>query len=440
MLPNDDFDKWRTVIVESDRFGGTCLNRGCIPSKMYVYAADVALSAQTAGKYGVDAKFSGVDWPAIRDRIFGRIDPIHQSAVDYRRKNGFTVLKGQARFVGPKELRVDDETFTADRIVVAAGSRPRVPDIPGLEDVTFHTSDTVMRLKSLPESMVILGGGFIAAELGHVFGSFGTKITIVARGARMLTVEDNDIGKSFTDAYRQRFDLRLGRVATRVSKHRGGIRVELDNDDTVDAEVVLVALGRVPNTDRLDVAAAGIETDEHGHVVTDSTYETNVPDVFALGDVANHFQLKHMANAETRLIQHNLTNPDDKKTISFDLVPSAVFASPKVSSVGLTERELRASGRQYVTIVHHYSSAAFGWAMEDTTSFVKLIADEPGRHLLGAHILGPQAPTLLQPLLQGMFLGSTVEEMARGVLYVHPAMTEVVEQALLKLLETAGAQ
>jgi mycothione reductase len=200
-----------------------------------------------------------------------------------------------------------------------------------------------------------------------------------------------------------------------------------------EGEVLLVATGRVPNSDRLGVAAAGIETDEHGHVVTDDTYQTNVPGIWALGDLANHFQLKHMANAETRLVRHNLLHPGQPRRAAFTVVPSAVFAGPQVASVGATEQDLQAAGRPYLAATRPYSDAAYGWALEDTTSFVKVLADPATRLLLGAHILGPQASTLIQPLIQAMCLGSTADQVASGVLYIHPALSEVVEQALLGL-------
>jgi len=434
MLPAKELADWRVAVVESDRFGGTCLNRGCIPSKMLVHTADVAHEVRHAGRFGVRAKWAGADWPAIRDRVFGRIDPLHQRAVAYRRAHGADVFLGEARFVAPKVLQVGGDEIRAERFVLAAGSRPAIPPINGLAGVPYLTSDTVMRLGRLPKSMVVLGGGYIAAEMSHIFGSLGTKITIVARGGHLLSRHDADVRARFTETYRERFDLRLGATVKQAAKTRKGIRLHLvtpSGAQAAEGEVLLVAIGRVPNSDRLDVAAAGIETDEHGHVRTDGTYQTNVPGIWALGDLANHFQLKHMANAETRLVRYNLLHPGQPKQAAFTVVPSAVFAGPQVASVGATEQELQAQGRDYVAATRPYHDAAYGWALEDTTSFVKVLADPESRLLLGAHIIGPQASTLIQPLIQAMCLGNTIEQVAVGVLYIHPALTEVVEQALL---------
>jgi mycothione reductase len=436
MLPAKEFAGWRIAVAESERFGGTCLNRGCIPSKMLVHTADVAQEVRHAGRFGVRAKWAGADWPAIRGRVFGRIDPLHERAVAHRRANGIDVFLGAARFVAPKVLQVGEEEIRGERFVLAAGSRPAVPAIDGLAQVSYLTSDTVMRLDRLPKSMVVLGGGYIAAEMSHIFGSLGTKVTIVARGEELLSRHDADIRARFTEACQERFDLRLEAAANRVLATRRGVRLDLvtpSGAQAAEGEVLLVATGRIPNSDRMNVAAAGIETDEHGHVRTDDTYQTNVPGIWALGDLANHFQLKHMANAETRLVRHNLLHPGQPQRARFTVVPSAVFAGPQVASVGATEQELQAQGRDYVTATRSYSDAAYGWALEDTTSFVKVLADPATRLLLGAHILGPQASTLIQPLIQAMCLRNTADQVASGVLYIHPALTEVVEQALLGL-------
>ncbi|MGI9007533.1 MAG: mycothione reductase [Streptosporangiaceae bacterium] len=435
-LPTGDFADWRIAVVECERFGGTCLNRGCIPSKMLVYTADVAQAVRQAGRFGIGAKWSGADWPAIRDRVFGRIDPLHEQAVAHRREGGIDVFLGEARFTGPKTLRVSGAEIRADRFVLAVGSRPAVPAVPGLAEVPYVTSDTVMRLGRLPRSMVVLGGGYIAAEMSHIFGSLGTKMTIVARGEQLLSQHDADIRARFTELYQERFDVRLGATVQRATATRKGVQLTFASSagaQTAEGEVLLVAAGRTPNSDLLDVAAAGIEVDAHGHIRTDDTYATSVRGIWALGDVANHFQLKHMANAEARLVRHNLLHPGRPKRSSFTVVPSAVFADPQVASVGVTEQELQAQHRDYVAATHPYSDAAYGWALEDTTSFVKVIADPASRLLLGAHIIGPQASAIIQPLVQAMCLGNTVDQVASEVIYIHPALTEVIEQALLEL-------
>ncbi len=436
MLPAGQFDGWRIAMVEGSRFGGTCLNRGCIPSKMLVHTADVAQAVRRAGRFGINAELTGVDWPAIRDRVFSRIDPVHERALAHRRARGADVFTAEGRFVAPKVLAVGDDELHSERFVLAAGSRPYVPPVPGLADVPFLTSDTVMRLDELPESMAVLGGGYVAAEMSHIFGSLGSAVTIIERGGHLLSRHDADIRARFTDVYRERFDLRLNASVQRVSRAGRRVRADLmtpSGAQVVEADVLLVASGRQPNSDRLGVAAAGLEVDAHGHVRADGTYATNVPGIWAFGDLANHFQLKHMANAEARVVWHNVAHPDRPRTAKFPVVPAAVFADPQVASAGATEHDLQAQGLRYVSATRPYGSTAYGWALEDTTGFVKILADPDSGLLLGAHVIGPDASILIQPLIQAMCLRNTVAQVAKGVLYIHPALTEVVEQALLGL-------
>jgi mycothione reductase len=436
MLLGNELEHLQAAIIEPDRFGGTCLNRGCIPSKMLVVAADAVQTVREGARLGVHATLDRLDWAEIRDRVFDRIDPLHESAVDYRRSNGIDVYLEPARFIGPRVLQVGAEQLTADRIVVAVGSHPVVPDIPGLDSVDFHTTDTIMRIPQLPPSMVIIGGGTIAAELGHVFDAFGTQVTVVQRGPQLLTGEDEQIAARFTDLARGRFRVFTDSDVHSVEVCRSGAMVTIDRNgqqEVLEAATLLIATGRRPNTDRLDVAAGQLDIDEHGHIVVNDAYQSSVPGVWALGDVANHFQLKHMANAEMRVVRHNLTHGDAPHGLSDKLVPHAVFTHPQIASAGLTEQEAQERGIDHIIAVREYADVAYGWALEDTTGFVKLLADPRRRSLIGVHIIGPQAATLLQPLVQAMMLGQTIDQLAHEVLYVHPALPEILEQTLIDL-------
>ena len=433
-----EHDDLNIAIVERGLFGGTCLNVGCIPSKMFVYAAEVAELAEREGpKLGVHSECNGADWPAIRDRVFGRIDPIAEGGEDYRKGLGnVTVFQHDARVVCHKQLQVGDEIILGDKFVLAAGARSFIPDIPGLLHVDYHTSDTIMRVEKAPERLLILGGGYISTELGHCFSAFGSDVTFVLRSDRFLRNEDDAVSHRFTEIYCREYDVRL-RCEIHEARQEGdeiilvvstqGERLELRGD------ALLVATGRIPNADQLDVAATGVAVDDDGYVVTDSQLRTNVDGIWALGDITNPVQLKHVANHEAKVVAHNLVNPDAPMDVDHRFIPHAVFGHPQVAGVGLRERDCLEHGRPYVSHVQEYASAAYGWAMEDTDSFVKLIADPHTRHLIGAHIIGPQAPTLLQQLIQGMVFGQTVDEMATGQYYIHPGLPEVVEQALLEL-------
>jgi mycothione reductase len=441
-LVTPDFEGKRVAVIEGGTFGGTCLNVGCIPTKMFVYAAEVATSARDAARFGVDVTVQGVRWADVRDRVFRRIDPISEGGRRYRIEGpGTTALLGHARFTGDRRLTIDlgvegERTITADQVVVATGAHPVVPEVVADSGVDFHTSDTIMRIDDLPERLVIIGGGYIAAEMAHVFSSFGTAVTVVARSSLLLRHLDDDISTRFTALARTQWDVRTDTEVTRVERHGTGVRVHLEDSSgasTVDGDLLLVATGRRPNTAELGVEEGGIELHDDGRVVVDEVGRTSAPGVWALGDVSSPYQLKHVANAEARAVAHNLVHPDDLRPLPHEHVPSGIFSHPQIASVGLTEQECVERGIAHVTKVQAYGDTAYGWAMEDTTSVCKVIADPATGLLLGAHLMGPDATSLIQPLIQAMALGSTVGELARGQYWIHPALAEVVENALLGL-------
>ncbi|SED95340.1 mycothione reductase [Ruania alba] len=443
---SEDFSDRSVALVERGTFGGTCLNVGCIPTKMFVHTADVAATPGVSSRLGVDETLDQVRWLDIRDRIFGRIDPIASGGREYRTvhqdNSHVQVHEGTATFTGERRVQVTPNDggppveLTADQIVVAAGGRPFVPAIDGLEDVDFHTSDTVMRLDRLPEHMTILGGGFIAAELAHVFSSLGVAVTVINRSGALLRQEDDEVSARFTELAAQRWDVRLDTRVRSVSQQGGTIRLELDGPEgstTLETGELLVAVGRVPNTDLLDAPAGGLGMNPAGLLVVDEYQRTTVEGVWALGDICSPWELKHVANHEARVVQHNLLHPDHLRASDHRYVPHAVFSSPQIAAVGLTEKQARAQGTEISVAQQAYADIAYGWAMEDTTGFAKLIAEKGTGRLIGAHIIGPQASTLIQPLIQAMSFEQDVREVARGQYWIHPAMPELVENALLQL-------
>ena len=441
-IPDERFDDWRTALVDDGpHFGGTCLNVGCIPTKMYVHPADLARTPEHAAPLGVDLTLDRVHWTEIRDRIFGLIDPISEAGERYRAQSrNIQLFRQRGRFVSSTTLRLDDGTeIVADRFVLAAGSRARIIDVPGLAETPYETSDTVMRLAELPRKMIILGGGYVAAEFAHVFSAYGTEVTVVCRGDRLLRQEDDDISSRFTRSLSERVDLRLRQrlVSVRQAPDSAGVVFEVEGPDgpaTLTADVLLVATGRIPNGDRLDLDRAGVTVDPDGYVVVDQFQQTNVPGIFALGDVSSHHQLKHVANHEARVVQHNLLYPEAMIAADHRFIPHAVFSSPQVAAVGLTEREAIERGLDYVVALKPYADTAYGWAMGETGDhIVKLLADPRTAQLIGAHLIGPEASSLIQPLIQAMSFGLRADELARGQYWIHPAMAEVIENALLAL-------
>jgi mycothione reductase len=435
---DDRFADQEIAMVEPGRFGGTCLNVGCIPSKMYVYPAGLARTPQQARALGVDLELVGTRWSDIRDRIFGRLD---QNSADGRKfrveSENVTVFDRRCHFVGSKQLAVGAETITADRFVVAAGSRPVIPPVTGLDSVPHHTSDTVMRLAELPGRMVILGGGYVAAEFAHVFAALGTAVTLVNRTDRLLRKEDDEIASRFTELLSRQIDLRLETEVSAVEPaDDDAIRMVLDGPggpSEMLTDVLLVATGRMPNGDTLELPAAGIETDDEGRIVVDEYQRTTADGIFALGDVSSHFPLKHVANEEARTVQHNLLHPGAMVATDHRFVPHAVFSDPQIAAVGLTEEQAKEQGIDSRVGRQDYGEVAYGWAMEDTEHFVKVIADTDSGLLVGAHLIGPHASSLIQPLVQAMSFGQPGIDVARGQYWIHPALAEVVENALLDL-------
>ena len=435
-------DKKVALIEENSTFGGTCLNVGCIPTKMYVYAAEVARTVRDSAKYGIDAHVDAVRWPDIVERVFGRIDPISEGGKRYRAEGSpnVTLFQGHASFVGPRTIDTGTgTTITADRIVIAAGSRPIVPQSIEDSGVDYHTNNDVMRLPALPEHLVILGSGYIAAEFAHVFSALGSKVSIVARKDSLLRALDADIAKRFTELARAKWDVHLDSGDTRGISEGGLHGVELSDGTKVLGDAFLVAVGRQPNGDRLNLGAAGIELDDEGRIVVDEFGRTTAEGVFALGDVSSPYQLKHVANQEAGVVQYNLLqdawhgDTSALRTYDHRFVPAAVFTDPQIAEVGMTEEQARDAGLDITVKVQNYGDVAFGWAMEDSEGLCKIIAEKGTGKILGAHIIGAQAPTLIQPLIQAMSFGLSAQDMARGQYWIHPGLPEVVENALLGL-------
>ncbi|THA86310.1 mycothione reductase [Streptomyces sp. A0592] len=436
---DDSFADLDVAIVEERWFGGTCLNAGCIPSKMLAHTAQVARTVREAGTHDVDAGPGEVRWRAARDRVFGRLDAERDKGRKGREGEGFTtVYEGRARFTGPRTLRIDRSDggaldIGAAQVVLAAGGRPLIPPPVADSGLPYETSDTVMRLDAPPRRLAILGGGYIAAELAEVFAATGSSVTIVEKERRLLGPQDETVAERFTELVRSRYDLRLGRELTRVDGRPGALRLTLDDGSTAEADLLLVAVGRIPNSDRLDLEAAGVATHDDGRVIVDRFQRTSAEGVFALGDICSPVPLKHVANREAEVVAHNLRHPDDLVTCDHERVPAAVFTRPQIASVGLTEQECRDRQPDYAVGMAGYADTAYGWAMEDTTGFCKVLAEPDSGRLLGAHLMGAQAPTLIQPLVLAVTLGIDAATLAGRPYWIHPALTEVVENALLDL-------
>jgi mycothione reductase len=429
---------WDIALIDERRAGGTCLNYGCIPSKMLAYTAEVVDTINSAQNFDVDAKLGGMRWLDVRDRVFGLTDKRSDEGYEGRRDaSNITFYDGHAEFTGVRELTITDDEgnrreISADRIVIANGSRPVVPPVVTDSGLPYETSDTIMRIDASPRRLAVLGGGYIAAELAHVFAAAGSEITVIEKNDMLLGgPQDEDVRRTFTELMKDRWDLRLGMELTAVEGSEGDLTLTLSDGSTVSADVLLLASGRTPNADRLEVAAAGVDVDDHGRVSVDEFLRTSAEDVFALGDVSTPVPLKHVANREADVVKHNLLHPNRLRTVNHDNVPWAVFTQPQIGSVGMTEEQCRDEHPDYLVGRTSFSDIAYGWAMQDESGFCKVLVDGNTDLILGAHVIGPQAATLIHVFVIAIEFGIPARDLARRPYWIHPALTEVVQNALL---------
>jgi len=421
-----------TALIEPGPLGGTCLNRGCNPSKMLIQAANAANHVRHAGDFFVESRVEGIDFEAIIDDMEETLSPLAAGMEDsYREKPHLTIYNDEAVFVDERTVEVDGERLTADRVVVAAGSRPLVPPIDGLDEVDYMTSADALYRRDQPESLVVLGGGYIAVELGYFYEALGTDVTIVEMMDSLVPREDPDVSRAFTDIARERHDVYTGHRATAVEADGNEVVVhaetEAGDERSVRGSDLLVALGRRPNTDTLDVAAAGIETDDNGFVVTDEQLATSAEGVWAQGDIADNAMFKHSGDYETQVTIENAVHDGDR-TADFTAMPHAIFTEPQMSGVGQTESELRESDQEYVIGRADLPETPMGRAKKLDHGFVKVLA-APDGEVLGCHMLGHEASTMIHEVTVAMRAGSGHVSDITDTIHAHPTLNKVVEYA-----------
>jgi mycothione reductase len=414
----------RCALVESGPIGGTCLNRGCIPSKILTVPADAVRSAEHAGKIGVNLKLAGLDWGTIGRRMWDKIRENEGIEQALAAAPGLTVYRGSGAFSGDlrMQVRLNDgsvsEEFGADRYVLASGARSFIPPIPGLEETGYLTTESFFGEK-FPRapwtSLVIIGGGFIAAEFAHVFSAFGTKVTIIEQEPRLLLPEEPEVSSFVAREFEKTMTLRLNARAVAVRPGNGVKIVGFEDVKTgsrgeAEGQEVFVAVGRRSNADLLQLERTGVKTDVRGWIVTDAYLETTRPGIWAIGDAIGGFQFRHKANYDSDICVHNLFEAGRPKVpVDYSIVPWAVYTHPQVGHVGLTERQALEAGREIYVARQRYSDIARGYALgyepgDPDDGFVKLIVDRSLR-IVGAHVVGPQASTLVQPFVYLMNAG-----------------------------------
>ena len=419
----------RVALVEKGRIGGTCHNRGCMPSKMLIHSAELADAVADGPRFGVHARLDHVDLASIVHNVFATLDAesderqhaLHASPL-------VTFYQHESRFIAPKSMQIGPDpthTITADRVVIAGGSRPSLPPLPGLQETPHLTSDEALHLDRLPDRLAIIGGGYISCELAHFFGALGAHVTILESMSRLLSREDAEIANAFTARYASRYDVRLGARVERVSPHQDGVRVHLPGGDTVDADQLLVATGRRSNSDLLNIAAAGVNLDDRGHVIVNDYLETNQEGVWALGDITGVLPLKHVAVRQARHIIRALFH-DSRQPMRYHVIPHAVFSAPQVAAVGQTEEELQAANRPYKVGRWRLQDTAMGMALRED-GLAKVLA-APDNTILGCHILAPNASILIHEVAVAMTLGGALDAIVDTV-HAHPALSQLIEEA-----------
>lgn len=426
----------KTAIVEEGPLGGTCLNRGCIPSKMILHAADVAEEIKNSSLFGLNASLKSINFKQVTNRASHIVDKdAREIEHSLRSERNPVLLKGRAKFIGLKTLEVQGEKITAKKIVIAAGTRSTIPPIEGLDKVSFLTSTEALRLTKLPRSMIIVGGGYIGAELGYFFAAMGTKITIIQRNEVLLSNIDLELAQTFTKLWKKKYNVITNAAVNKVFQKGTKIIAELlvnSKVQRVEGEKLLLATGRKPNTDLLQVEKAGVKLNKAGYVQVNQFMETNVPGIYALGDIAGVFQFKHSANLEAEYVIQNILGK--KKAVDYYPMPYAVFTNPQIAGVGMAEEQALEQKMKYTIGKYEYKNTGMGAAMEEKDGFVKFIVNAKTKEILGCHILGPQASILLHEVVVAMKADrKKALTILQNTVHVHPALSEVIQRAALNV-------
>lgn len=418
----------RVAVIEREHVGGTCVNEGCTPTKTMVASAKTAYLARRSGDFGVRTGDVRVDLAAVRarkDKVVADFRSGSQKSLES--KPGLDLIWGEARFTGPKELEValnagGSRTVSAKRVVINTGQRPSAPRLPGLETIPYLDSTSVMDLGEVPEHLIILGGGYIGLEFGQMFRRFGADVTIIQRGPQLLPREDPDVAEAVADILREEgVTVTLETDTERVSAENG-VTLTLEGGGTVTGSHLLAATGRTPNTERLGLEAAGVETDERGYVVVNDRLETNVPGVYAVGDVKGGPAFTHISYDDFRVLKENLLENGDR-TIRDREVPYTVFIDPQLGRMGLSEREADEQGLNIKVAKMPMSRAARAIETGETRGLMKVVVDADTGLLLGAAILGLEGGEIMS-LLQVAKLGGLPYTALRDATFAHPTLAE----------------
>ncbi|MDG6223395.1 MAG: dihydrolipoyl dehydrogenase [Candidatus Bathyarchaeota archaeon] len=434
--------KAKIAVIEKDTPGGICLTRGCIPSKLLLYPAEVVRTIQKAKDFGIDSEIKNVDFKAVMERMRNiiQIDVnnireglVQSKFVDY--------YPEAAQFTAPYTLKVGEETITAKMIILGAGSKPLIPPIKGLEKTAYLTSDTVLNINDLPKTVVIVGAGYIAAEYGHFLSAMGAQVTIIGDMPQFIPSEEPEISavaqKKLGEHVTIYTNYRVQETSLISDGKKRVIAINLENKKKLEvtADEILIATGRKSLSDVLHPEKGGIKTDDHGWITVNEYLETSQPNVWALGDANGQYPFKHVANHEASVVYYNALLKQKTK-VDYHAVPHAVFTDPEIASVGLGEKAaIEQYGMTNVLIgFYRYEDTAKGEAMNAKDYFVKVIVEQGTMKVLGAHIVGPQASVLIHEIIPVMYTKTQSAKPIVNSMHIHPALSEVVERAFRSLM------
>jgi len=428
----------KTAVIEHGRFGGTCVNYGCTPTKAMVASAKAAAIVRRAGEFGVSVGGDvRVDMARVRKR---RDEIVAKSRTGLEEwltaTEHLDVYREHGRFKSPRVVRAGNELLQAERIFVNVGTRPRRPGISGLDAVGYLTNESMLELDSVPEHLVIVGGSYVGLEFGQMFRRFGSEVTIVEKADRLVRREDEDVASAVEDILRaEGITIRLGADCISASPHGKGVRVELDCSRHDAREVsgthLLLAVGRQPNTDDLGLDAAGVSTDDNGFILVDDRLETNVKGVYALGDVNGRGAFTHTSYNDGEIVASNLLEGGDRR-VTDRILTYALYIDPPLARVGMTEAQARASQRPVLIARREMTRVSRAVEKGETEGFMKLLVDAETRKILGAAILGVGGDEVVSGITNAMYAGMSSDAIQRSV-HIHPTVSELIPTALAAL-------
>jgi mycothione reductase len=419
----------KVAIVHKPPIGGTCQNFGCIPSKMLIFAADRIMEIQEAGKLGVHAEVQRIDFHAIMDRMNRvRKEEQEHELVGVNQVENLDYYYGKGHFIKDYVLEVNNEKIRGKKIVISTGARPLIPPIKGIDSVDFLTNESLLDLQERPESLIIVGGGYIAVEYGHFFAAMGTKVTILEKGARLIKNSEPEISDLLKTQLEKRMNIVTNFEVKEVKKEGKNISVfGIDNngkEQKFTGEKILIAAGRKSNADLLKVEKTGVETDQKGYIRVNEFLETSKKNIWALGDANGKHMFKHVANREASLLAQNIVH-GHKARMEYHAIPYAIFSHPQIASVGITEEQAK---EKYDILIGKgfYSDTAKGDAMMEQEGFAKVIIDRKTGRILGFHIIGPYAPMIIQEVINAMSSSDGTPSSLFSGLHIHPALPELI--------------